>query len=172
MFAVVYLSMRDQVRQTVTANLESSQRLFSTVETRRQRELRAHAANLGENPTLKAALDTYAAESRMRDDRGRAPLLRTIALELDKVAARSESDAIVLEDVHGVTLAAAGRLADRWPAGGAIALNSTGTDGLESVVEMSGSRFRVVMVPLLLDDGGVIGTLNVATSWITATSKS
>ena len=165
MFAVVYVSMRDQVRQAVTANLESSQRLFSAVETRRQRELRAQAANLGENPTLKAALDTYAAESRRRNDRNRPQLLKTIELELDKVAARSESDAIVLADVHGVTLAAAGRLADRWPTGRAHGLNgSTDTDGLESVVDMNGSRFRVVMVPLLLDDGGIIGTLNVATS--------
>ena len=63
-FVVVMFSVRHQVRQTVVDNLESSQRLFAAVETRRQHELRAQAANLAENPTLKAALDTYIARHR------------------------------------------------------------------------------------------------------------
>ena len=47
----------------------------------------------------------------------KAQLLETIDRELAKVAARIESDAIVLVDVHQNTLAAAGRLGDRWPRG-------------------------------------------------------
>ena len=46
-FAVVMYSVREQVRQSVTTNLESSQRLFATLETRRQHELVSQAATLG-----------------------------------------------------------------------------------------------------------------------------
>jgi hypothetical protein len=108
-FVVVTLSVRDQVRQAVITNLESSQRMFAALETRRQREMRAQAAMLAENPTLKAALDTYAAEARTSDETSRAQLLETIGRELDKVAAEErESDAIVLADARQMTLAAAG----------------------------------------------------------------
>src|SRR5262249_37302647 len=83
-FVVVYFLMRDQVRRSVTENLESSQRLFAAMQTRRERELRDQAANIAENPTLKAALDTYAAESKTSDDGGRAQLVATISNELHK----------------------------------------------------------------------------------------
>ena len=49
-FVVVVLSVRDQVRQTVTVSLESGQRIFAAIESRRERELRAQAATLAENP--------------------------------------------------------------------------------------------------------------------------
>ena len=114
-FVVVTLSVRNQVRQTVASNLESTQRLFAAVETRRQHELRAQAETLADNATLKAALDTYQAETRANRATVRADLLETIDLVLEKVAARVDSDAIVLVDTRQVTLAAAGRMADRWP---------------------------------------------------------
>src|SRR5439155_27048878 len=97
-FIVVMLSVRDQVRQFVAASLESGQRIFAAVENRRQRELQAQAATLAENPTLKAAIDTYAAEMRGGNDTRRSEWLATIANELDKVAARIDSDAVVLAD--------------------------------------------------------------------------
>ena len=87
-FVVVILSVRDQVRQSVAASLESGQRIFAAVESRRQRELQAQAATLAENPTLKATVDTYAAEVRTSDDARRGLLLNTVANELDKVAGR------------------------------------------------------------------------------------
>ena len=83
-FVVVMVSVRQQVRQTVVDNLESSQRLFAALETRRQGELRAQAANLAESPTLKAALDTYIAEAKTIDQAGRHQLLSTIAIELEQ----------------------------------------------------------------------------------------
>ena len=54
-FVFVTLTMRGQVRQSVAANLESSQRMFAALETRRQREMQMQASALAENPTLKAA---------------------------------------------------------------------------------------------------------------------
>src|SRR5581483_12477371 len=62
-FALVTMRVHGQVRDSATASLESTERLFAQVETRRQSEIRAIAASGAENPTLKAALDTYEAES-------------------------------------------------------------------------------------------------------------
>ena len=113
-FIVVWISVRNQVREAVTANLAASQRMFAALETRRQRELRAQAATLAENPTLKAALDTYQAEMRTSGGAAeRSELLETINREVERLAARVESDAIVLVDARQSTLASAGRLADR-----------------------------------------------------------
>src|SRR5439155_15219097 len=91
-FVVVTVSVRDQVRQSVTTSLESSQRIFSVLETRRQRELVAQARTLAENPTLKAALDTYQAEAQTGGSVVKAQLFATIDGELAKVAALFESD--------------------------------------------------------------------------------
>ena len=46
-FVVVTLTVRSQVRHAVRSNLESSQRLFAALETRRQHEMRAQAARKG-----------------------------------------------------------------------------------------------------------------------------
>ena len=185
-FASVTMRARQQVRDAIVANLESTQRLFAALEQRWQREVRAQAANLAESPTLKAALDTYAAELSMSANPGRAPggsdestrtqLLETIAGELDKLAARteSESDAIVLADSRHHTLAAAGRLADIWPVGLPITLvagdrNASDFDG---VVQMKDHTFRVVTVPLMLGDGMTIGTLYLTSSLDQAYARS
>jgi putative nucleotidyltransferase with HDIG domain len=168
-FVGVTVSVRDRVRQTVTSNLESSQRMFAALETRRDRELRAQAASLAENPTLKAALDTYVAESGTTDESSRTQLLATVTRELDKLAARVEADAIVVVDARQNILQAAGRLADRWPRGRRVTLVET-ADGAapsasdaDAIVQLTDTTFRVVTVPLVLENGP-IGTLYLATS--------
>jgi putative nucleotidyltransferase with HDIG domain len=165
-FFAITMSVRDQVRRAVTSNLESSQRMFSLIETRQQRDMRAQAANLAENPTLKAAIDTYAAESRAGNTAAREQLLTTIANELAKVAARIEADAVVVVDAHQTSIAAAGPLADRWPAGRPVSLvkDAAIKDSFDGVVHTGRGTFRVVTVPLALDDGTTIGTLYLATN--------
>jgi putative nucleotidyltransferase with HDIG domain len=165
-FVAVTFSVRRQVRQSVAANLESSQRMFAALETRRQREMQMQASALAENPTLKAALDTYQIESRGSSDAAvRQDLLATIDNELKKVAAVAGSDALVLVDARQHTLAAAGRLADRWSRARPAAFAATPQgNSFDGIARASGSVFRVVAVPLRLDDGSTIGTLYVATS--------
>jgi putative nucleotidyltransferase with HDIG domain len=163
-FAVVWLMVRTQVRDAVAANLESSQRMFAALETRRQRELVAEAGTLAENPTLKAALDIYQSETRSGNGGARADLIETIDRELEKVAARIDNDAIVLTDMRQLTIAAAGRLADRWPHGRQVNLTGVQGNAFDGVVHLGGSVFRLVAVPLQLDDGSTIGTLYLASS--------
>jgi putative nucleotidyltransferase with HDIG domain len=155
---VVTLSVRDQVRQAVTDNLEFSQRLFGAIERRRQAE------TLADSPTLKAALDTYSEFSASANETTRQQLLATITNELEKVAERIEADAIVLADSHQNTIASAGRVADRWPRGRAISVIANGdASNYDGVVHVGDSTFRVVTVPLLLINDTVIGTLYLAT---------
>lgn len=164
--SVITLSVREQVRQSVTGTLESTQRLFAALEARRQRDMRAQAETLADSPTLKAALDTYAAYASTASEATRAQLFTTIANELDKVAERVEADAIVLADVRRNTLAAAGRLAGRWQRGRPVSVVAGGHDSntYDGVVHTGDHTFRVVSVPLLLTTDTLIGTLYVATS--------
>jgi len=164
-FVVVTVTVRSQVRESVAANLESSQRMFAALETRRQRELVAQAGTLAENPTLKAALDTYQSESKTGSDAITAQLLATIDGELRKVAARIEADALVLADMRQNTLATAGRMGDRWPRGRTVALSvATETGGFDGIARVNGATFRAVAVPLEYGDGTRVGTLYLATS--------
>ena len=164
-FGIVWMMVRSQVRDAVAANLESSQRMFAALETRRQRELVAEAATFAENPTLKAALDTYQSETRGNFASARPDLIETIDRELDKVAARIDTDALVLADMRRMTIAAAGRLADRWPHGRPVSFAGS-RDGVafDGVVRAGGGTFRLVAIPLALDDGTTIGTLYLASS--------
>jgi putative nucleotidyltransferase with HDIG domain len=163
-FIVVFATLRTQVRTSVSTNLESTQILFAELEERRQRDLRAQAETVAENSTLKAAVDTYMAETRASDDAAGEQLRTTIARELQKVAARVESDALVVVDLQQNTLAAAGPFADRWPRGQAAMLApAEGADRHEGIARIGGHLFRVVTVPLTIGDAP-IGALYLAAS--------
>jgi putative nucleotidyltransferase with HDIG domain len=163
-FGVVTVTVRGQVRHAVAANLEASQRIFGAVESREQHEMLAQASNLAENPTLKAAIDTYAAESRTTTAVRSRALLNTIEIELAKVARRVEADAVVIVDTHQVALATAGPLADRWPVGQPVTLVGDAHSTFDGVVRTGTGTFRVIAVPLVLDDGTTIASLYIATS--------
>ena len=111
-FAVVFYTVRIQVRQSVISSRNRCRACLRR-STRRQRDLPGQAATVAENSTLKAALDTYIAEAATSDSAGRQQLLTTITRELEKVAARVQSDAIVAVDMRQTTLAVAGPFAGR-----------------------------------------------------------
>jgi len=161
-FAFVRMSVRDQVRLTVTQTLDVSQRMLAALEERRLRELRNQVRTLAENPTLKAAIDTYATESSLGGRPARAQLVATVQRELDKLSARIESDSVALATVDGETLAASGRLATAWShehADARIGRDDAHPDR-EELIEAGGTLFRVVRFPLTLDDGSTIGWLD------------
>jgi putative nucleotidyltransferase with HDIG domain len=165
-FGFVRMSLREQVRQTIADNLDQSQRTIAALENRRQRDLQAQAATLAENPTLKAALDTYAAETRDGISPSLEQLRATIRREIGKLAARVEADAIVLVDGRGTALAAAGPLGDRWPEGRPVPATPAPQDGdiFDGILQARGDTMRIVGVPLTLDGSVTIGTLYLATA--------
>ena len=161
-FAVAFYTVRWQIRDSVIRSLDTTQRVFVTLENRRQVDLQRQAATLAESSTLKAALDTYIAEARSSDAAGRQQLLTTITRELERVAARVESDAIVAVDVRQTTLAAAGPFAGSWPLGGMAFLAPATVATEDAVARVGENTFRILPVPLLIDDER-IGSLYLAT---------
>ena len=116
-FGVLSLRVRDQVRQSVADNLASAQQVFTRVEARRQQELRASVATLAENPTLKAALDTWLTEREPANEQTSAELLATVQREADKIAGRVAADVLAVADAT----AASWPPADGWPRRGRAA---------------------------------------------------
>jgi putative nucleotidyltransferase with HDIG domain len=163
-FLAVTMTVRNQVRQAVVANLESSQRMFSAMETRRQREMQAQAATVADSPTLVAAIDTLQIESRSRLVNTNHEAIETVDRELQKVASRVEADALVLVDARGETIAATGRFADRWPRGRVLTITDRGDRGtFDGAARAGDTLFRIVAVPLQLPDA-LVGTLYVTTA--------
>jgi putative nucleotidyltransferase with HDIG domain len=160
-FLGVRMTVRDQVRRTIAQNLDLSQRMLAELEARHLHELRTQAATLVENPTLKAAVDTYATEMSQGTSVAHKQLLATMQRELDKLASRVEADAVALADYNGEPLVAAGPLSSEWSHnGGSARLARTEPDAAGvSVVQAGQTLFRVVRLPLMLDDGSVIGWL-------------
>ena len=76
--------------------------MFTSLEARRQQEQLAAISTL-QNPTLKAALDTYFTESRFA---GLSPeqevsLRGTVAVEVEKLAALTRADVLAVVDREG-----------------------------------------------------------------------
>jgi len=154
-FATMAYNVRQRVRSVVSEKLEAGQRMLSALEQRRARELNIQVATFAENPTLKAALDTYQSEHHraFKDE-----MLATVARELDKLAQRINPDVLAVTDPSGRVLAAAGRRKSDW------ALNTIvhpERDGASAYVAMNGGVFQFASAPVALQDT-VIGTLQLA----------
>jgi putative nucleotidyltransferase with HDIG domain len=158
---VVTFSVRDHVRRSVVEKLETGQRLLATLEARRADDLRTQVATLAESPTLKAALDTYQAERRTATEAVRAQLIASIERELDKVAARLDSDVLAARDDEGIVLAVAGRRAADWTPARRRDAADAGDAGDGTLLALGAGLFRAVTVPVTLQ-GTVLGTLQLA----------
>jgi putative nucleotidyltransferase with HDIG domain len=164
-FVVVRQGVQSQVRQTQAQSLDVSQRILQAMESGRLRELTVQAESLAENPTLKAAVDTYAAETSLTGGSSLGELLATVQRELDKLVKRVDVDAVILEDLNGQTLASAGRMQARWSKSSTPAREDRdAATGDDQLIEADGVLFRVVRVPLTLEDGATIGWLDLGTA--------
>ena len=162
-FGVLSLRVRDQVRQSVADNLASAQQVFTRVEARRQQDMRVSVAILAENPTLKAALDTWLTERNSASAETSAELLATVQREADKIAGRVAADVLAVVDGSRRVVASGGRLASAWPRGmvmGEIAEDASSTDGALSV---GSGMYHVVSVPLQLGEA-TVGSLELGTA--------
>jgi putative nucleotidyltransferase with HDIG domain len=161
-FVVITLDVRDRVRAAETDKLRVSENVFTAFEAKRQQDQVAAIATLAENPTLKAALDTYFTErsfSGSSDDQLRA----TVTGEAAKLAAQTPADVLAVIETDGRIFTSAGPLAGRWPAGQTVVVPESTRATFQSVVLVPGGAFRVSGARLTFGDR-VIGALVVGTS--------
>jgi putative nucleotidyltransferase with HDIG domain len=161
-FIMVTLDVRDRVRATVAERLETGQRMLSALEQRRAYELQDQIATLAENPTLKAAIDTYQTESRSPSRGGsRAELIATVQRELDKLTERLQPSVLAVVDEAGAAVAIAGRHRHAWVVNGHTPLVTPRAGA--AVVSLPAGVFRVVTAELVVQDTPV-GTLQLGTA--------
>jgi putative nucleotidyltransferase with HDIG domain len=163
-FVVMTLAVRATVRSTVAKRLETGQRILSALEQRRGHELQARVATLAENPTLKAAMDTYHEELHLEQGDQSRELLETIDRQVDNLVTRIHPDVVVVTDPAGAIVTVQGRKRADWPAEGVRPWLST--DAAGEFVALPGAVFRFAAAPLVLQDGQntVLGELQLATA--------
>jgi len=150
-------------------SLSASQRVFATLETRRQREMVAQTSVIAESPELKAALDTYQSETARTQAPPSPALLETIGNEVSKLASRLESDAIVSPTCGRSRWRRAGGSPTNGPPAGPCSSRRWPAD-LTASRASGGIVFRVAAVPLQYQDTTIV-RFNLATSSIRSTSE-
>jgi putative nucleotidyltransferase with HDIG domain len=161
-FGLLSLRVRDQVWQSVASNLALAQQLFTLVEARRQQDLRAAVGTLAENPTLKAALETWLVERDGATARTSRQLLATLQRETDKLAALMAADVLAVAEENGRVVASSGRLASSWRRGDKIAARA-GKAGSDRTQIIGNGTYHVISVPLELEEE-TIGSLELGTA--------
>ena len=131
------VNLRDHVRANVVEKLAAGQRMLSALEQRRARELGALVATLAENPTLKAAIDTYRAEQATADRESNRELLATVEGELKKIADRTRPDVLAVTSSSGKILAISGHRKADWTSNPAAK-----TDGAGEFVTMAAGVYQ------------------------------
>ena len=161
-FVVITLDVRDRVRAAETDKLRVSENVFTALETKRQQDQVAAMATLAENPTLKAALDTYFTERRFSgssDEQLRA----TVTGEAAKLAAQTPADVLAVVETDGRIFTSAGPAAARWPSGQKVDIPAGAQATFQSVAVLPAGAFRVTGARLTFGDR-VIGALVAGTS--------
>jgi len=161
-FIVITLDVRDRVRAAEIDKLKVSEKVFTALETKRQQDQVAAMATLAENPTLKAALDTYFTERRFSgssDEQLRA----TVTGEAAKLATQTPADVLAVIETDGRIFTSAGPAAGRWPSGQKIDVPPGVRPTFQSVVVLPAGAFRVTGARLTFGDR-VIGALVAGTS--------
>jgi putative nucleotidyltransferase with HDIG domain len=161
-FIVITLDVRDRVRAAEIDKLKVSEKVFTALEAKRQQDQVAAMATLAENPTLKAALDTYFTERRFSgssDEQLRA----TVTGEAAKLATQTPADVLAVIETDGRIFTSAGPAAGRWPSGQKIDVPPGARPTFQSVVVLPAGAFRVTGARLTFGDR-VIGALVAGTS--------
>src|SRR5215510_2097583 len=136
-FIVITLDVRDRVRAAETDKLRVSENVFTALEAKRQQDQVAAMVTLAENPTLKAALDTYFTErgfSGSSDEQLRA----TVMGETAKLAMQTPADVLAVVEADGRIFTSAGPAAGRWPAGTKVDIPGGTQPAFQSVAVLPG----------------------------------
>jgi putative nucleotidyltransferase with HDIG domain len=156
-FMVLTLDARDRVRTAETDKLRVAGQVFTTLQKLRVQEQLAAMTTLAENPTLKAALDTYFTEGQFT---GLAPeqersLRDTVARETEKLALLTDADVLAIVDTQGTVFVSAGAGRQAWPPGQRIPELAGDQASRQDVVALPGGAFRLSGAPLTLGDRAI-----------------
>ena len=165
-FTVLLVDARDRVRAAEAGKLQVGERAFSRFEAQRQRDQLVAITALSENPTLKAALDTYFTErdsgTALKDGTPQDDVLQeTVTREVQRLASIIGANVVAALDPQGLVFSSGGVAASRWPAG--LQVNLTSNSPNNGVAIVPTGAFRYSSAPLLYGDRSV-GSLVVATS--------
>jgi putative nucleotidyltransferase with HDIG domain len=153
-FLVLSWQTRARLTRAIVSNQEASQRRFAELASQRQREQRLLASTLAENPTLKAAIDTYHAESAHHGTS--LDLVNTIGHELGKLQRTLRAPAMSVTDVDGRVLASVGPSAADWRAGSRLPVREdVPEEPIETVIARGTRVYLATVVPLMLGDDRV-----------------
>jgi putative nucleotidyltransferase with HDIG domain len=147
-FVLLSWQARAGVTRAVAETMETSQQYVAAIERQRSRELLLQVQALAENPTLKAAVDTYHAE---RDGEYRDQLIATIEIELGKLQRLLDVPALSIAGIDGTILASAGPGARDWPAGSRVRtdVDASGTP-VEAILERGARVYRTTSVAMVV----------------------
>ena len=163
-FIVLMVDARDRVRASEIEKLSVAEKVFTALEARRQQEQLAAIATVAENPTLKAALDTYFTESAFTGlpAEQEQSLRDTVTVEAEKLATLTGADVLAILDANGRIFVSAGPLRDRWPPASTSPSRPT-TTTFQDIAVLPQGAFRISGSVLSLLDRD-IGALVVGTS--------
>jgi putative nucleotidyltransferase with HDIG domain len=150
-FVLLSWQTRTRVTRAIVDTIEASQLRYADLETRLRRERWLQAATLAENPTLKAAVDTYQTErgAGLAD----ADLLTTIQHELTKLQLTLRVPALSVTDLDNVILASAGPQAADWASGDRVSLRASPGESLAETMMTRGARtYLTTIVPLVFGE--------------------
>ena len=162
-FIVLVVDARDRMRAAETDKLEISSRVFTAFEARRDKDQMGTTATLAENPTLKAAFDTYNTEARLGSNQQRQEAQRTVTRELEKLAAVTSASVLAILDTESRVFASAGNARQHWAVNEKVTLAARESTTFQTVAVVPAGAFRVSGAPLRLDNRDV-GTLVLGTS--------
>lgn len=166
-FMAVSIAIREQTRRWLTQTVGHSQDRLRSQQKNNLTQLLATSSLITENPTLRAAMDTYRMES-VSGTRSRPDLLATVDNEARKIVAALRRDLLIITDERGTVMASVGSpgelpATEENVAGWAVVRealepSSATLGGQLAVVRTHGKYYQVGCVPIVLQ-GYVIGTL-------------
>jgi hypothetical protein len=166
-FLALSMEIGATTQRFFVTELHRSQTEILNLQNRSLEQLVWTSSVITENPTLRAAMETYRLESALGPG-GRGELLATVQRETERIAAGLGKDLLIVTDDRGRVLAASERHGARPPVGADLlplpvvnrALDpSLPTDASNfGVAQLGGDYFQIGCVPIVLQ-GFPIGTL-------------
>jgi putative nucleotidyltransferase with HDIG domain len=143
---ILTIETRSRAERAVDESLESTERLFSTIEKQRAHGITLQALAIAESPGLASAMQTLDLQGLTQS----AEAMALVQRELDRLADRLAVDAVAIVGTRGTVLVSAGRDRSAWAPGYPAHPDKAPVagNGNERVVRRATGLFRVVSAPL------------------------